>query len=78
MKDANLKPLRRVVTGNDGQGKSKVMWDGSAPNAHTTDIPGRGHTDLWVWNESPALLLGREDAGNLSYDFSGPPRGGHR
>ncbi len=73
-----LKPIRRVVTGNDERGRSKVVWDGPAPNMHpaTTGLPG-GHIDFWVWNESPAPLSGTNDDGNLSYNFPGPPDGGH-
>ncbi len=73
-----LKPIRRVVTGNDERGRSKVVWDGPAPNAHPVSMGvGRGHTDLWVWNETPPLLSGDHDDGNLPYDFPGPPNGGH-
>ncbi|MBI2508613.1 MAG: hypothetical protein HYV99_00990, partial [Betaproteobacteria bacterium] len=73
-----LTPIRRVVTGNDGRGRSKVVWDGPAPNAHAASMAiGRGHTDLWVWNESPAPLSGDSDDGNLEYVFPGPPGGGH-
>ena len=58
---AGLKPIRRVVTGNDERGKSKVVWDGPAPNAHAASMGvARGHTDLWVWNETPAPLSGDE------------------
>jgi mannose-6-phosphate isomerase-like protein (cupin superfamily) len=73
-----LKPIRRVVTGNDERGRSKVVWDGPAPNAHEASLgSGRGHTDLWVWNDSPAPLAGSTDDGNLEYAFPGPPAGGH-
>jgi uncharacterized cupin superfamily protein len=73
-----LKPIRRVVTGNDERGRSKVVWDGPAPNAHPVSMGvGRGHTDLWVWNETPPPLSGDHDDGNLPYDFPGPPNGGH-
>ena len=73
-----LTPIRRVVTGNDARGRSKVIWDGPAPNAHEASMgSGRGHTDLWVWNECPAPLSGSDDAGNLPYVFSGPAEGGH-
>ena len=73
-----LKPIRRVVTGNDEGGKSKVVWDGPAAAAHEGSMgAGRGHIDFWVWNESPAPLSGKSDDGNLPYDFPGPPRGGH-
>ena len=27
-----MKPIRRVVTGNDAQGRSRVLYDGPAPN----------------------------------------------
>jgi uncharacterized cupin superfamily protein len=73
-----LKPIRRVVTGNDERGRSKVVWDGPAPNAHEASMgAGRGHTDLWVWNETPAPLAGDHDDGNLKYNFAGPADGGH-
>jgi uncharacterized cupin superfamily protein len=37
----------------------------------------RGHTDLWVWNDTPAPLSGANDDGNLGYVFPGPDDGGH-
>ena len=75
---AALKPIRRVVTGNDERGKSKVVWDGPAPNAHAASMGlARGHTDLWVWKETPPPLSGTTDAGNDSYVFPGPDDGGH-
>ncbi|HKA42487.1 MAG TPA: cupin domain-containing protein [Burkholderiales bacterium] len=78
MAQGGLKPIRRVVTGNDERGKSKVVWDGPAPNAHEASMgSGRGHIDFWVWNESPAPLSGSTDDGNLPYDFPGPRHGGH-
>ena len=62
-----LKPIRRVVTGNDAQGKSHVVWDGPAPNMHEVSMgPGRGHIDFWVWHESPPPLAGKNDDGSLS------------
>ena len=75
---AGIKPIRRVVTGNDERGKSKVVWDGPAPNAHATSMGvARGHTDLWIWNETPAPLSETSDPGNGSYVFPGPDEGGH-
>jgi quercetin dioxygenase-like cupin family protein len=73
-----LKPIRRVVTGVDEQGRSKVIWDGPAPSTHEASMgSGRGHVDFWVWHESPPLLTGRTDDSLLHYDFPGPPGGGH-
>ena len=57
MSDSLMKPIRRVVTGNDANGKSTVTWDGPSPYSHPAPMgQGRGHTDLWVWTESPAPL----------------------
>jgi mannose-6-phosphate isomerase-like protein (cupin superfamily) len=73
-----LKPIRRVVTGNDERGMSKVVWDGAAPNAHETSMgSARGHTDLWVWQDAPSSLSSVRDEGNTPYDFPGPVNGGH-
>jgi uncharacterized cupin superfamily protein len=73
-----LNPIRRVVTGNDERGRSKVVWDGPAPNAHPTSMgPSRGHTDLWVWKQTPAPLAEEADPGNQDYLFPGPDEGGH-
>jgi uncharacterized cupin superfamily protein len=79
-----LTPIRRVVTGNDGHGRSKVVWDGPSPGVHEAQLPGaggkiegRGHTDFWVWRETPALLDGAEDAGTWSDEFPCPVGGGH-
>lgn len=73
-----MKPIRRVVTGNDGRGRSKVARDGPAPSVHESSLSGRGHTDLWVWNDTPVPLSGERDDGNLRYDFPAPPDGGHQ
>jgi mannose-6-phosphate isomerase-like protein (cupin superfamily) len=73
-----LKPIRRVVTGHDEKGRSRVVWDGPAPNVKAPAMgSGRRYTDLWVWNDPVPPLDGDSDDGNLSYDFPGPPRGGH-
>ena len=70
------KPIRRVVTGNDERGRSKVVWDGPAPNVHASTEFTNAWTDFWVWHETPAPLFGGDD-GNLPYDFPGPRNGGH-
>ena len=72
-----LIPIRRVVTGNDERGRSRVVWDGPAPNSYPGPIEGRGHTDLWVWYDKVPLLSGERDDGTLPYDFPGPALGGH-
>ena len=75
---AELRPIRRIVTGNDERGRSKVLWDGPAPNVHQASMgSGRGHTNLWVWNDPLPSLRNEADAGSLAYDFPGPAAGGH-
>src|SRR3972149_2929473 len=71
-----MKPIRRVVTGNDAQGRSKVLWDGPAPKVNESALPGRGHTDMWVWDRTPAPLAGQSDDGNMPYVFPAPLDGG--
>lgn len=73
-----LTPIRRVVTGNDEQGRSRVVWDGPAPNIHESPAgTGRGWTDLWVYDNCPAPLSGSSDDGSKPYDFPGALNGGH-
>jgi len=72
-----LTPIRRVVTGNDERGRSKVVWDGPSTGTHESNFKGRGHTDFWVWRETPPPLDGTEDAGTWNDEFPGPPGGGH-
>ena len=79
-----LTPIRRVVTGNDERGRSKVVWDGPSPGAHEAQLPAvgqpikaRAHTDFWVWRETPAPLDGKEHAGTWNDEFHCPEGGGH-
>ncbi len=75
---STLKPIRRLVAGNNSAGNSTVLIDGAAPNSHPSSMSaGRGHTDLWVWNDSPMALGGTSDDSLLKYRFPGEPRGGH-
>lgn len=73
-----LTPIRRVVTGTDVSGKSMVVWDGPSPGTHESNFSGRGHTDFWVWRETPSPLDGKEDAGTWDDEFPNPEGGGHQ
>jgi len=73
-----LKAIRRVITGLDGKGRSRVTHEGVAPGQHeNAQFAGRGFTDLWVWRQTPQPLNGAEDAGLWFDEFPGPPGGGH-
>ena len=72
------KPIRRVVTGNDAQGRSCVLFDSAAPNVNPGAIVrGTCMTDVWVYKQSPAPISGDRDDGNLPFHFEPPATGGH-
>jgi len=54
-----IKPIRRVVTGNDAQGRSKILFDSAAPNVNANAFKkGTGMTDVWVFHDCPANISG--------------------
>jgi hypothetical protein len=73
-----LKSIRRVVTGNDEQGRSCVLFDSSAPNVNPGAISrGTCMTDIWVYKSAPAIISGKRDDGHLPFHFEPPHEGGH-
>jgi hypothetical protein len=71
-------PVRRVVTGNDTDGRSGVLWDSDAPNVNVGGIAASaGMTDVWVFDRCPAVIDGERDDGNLPFRFEPPAHGGH-
>lgn len=73
-----IKPIRRVVTGNDAHGRSSVLFDSAAPNVNPGAIrPGTCMTDVWVYESCPAPLAGSRDDGRLPFSFEPPHNGGH-
>lgn len=76
MTDA-IKPIRRVVTGNDAQGRSRVLFDSAAPRTKSSPFqPGTHMTDIWTFDTSPALISGERDDGDLPFHFEPPLTGG--
>src|SRR6476659_1066664 len=70
------KPIRRVVTGNDAQGRSRVLFDSAAPNVNPgAVVRGTCMTDVWVYKHSPAPISGDHDDGNLPFNFEPPATG---
>ena len=58
-----IKPIRRIVTGHNAQGRSIIVSDGPSP--HVLTLPGRTDfalTDLWVTDRAPASNAGSADA----------------
>ncbi len=72
-----IKPIRRVVTGNDAQGRSCVLIDSAAPGVMANTFKkGTGMTDIWKFDTCPAPLSGERDDGNLPFHFEPPALGG--
>ena len=72
-----IRPIRRVVTGNDAQGRSCVLVDSSAPGVKASAFKkGTGMTDIWKFDTCPALISGNRDDGNIPFHFEPPSSGG--
>jgi hypothetical protein len=72
-----IKPIRRVVTGNDAQGRSRVVYDSAAPGVKASAFKkGTAMTDIWQFDRCPAPLSGERDDGNLPFHFEPPASGG--
>ncbi|MDA1101120.1 MAG: cupin domain-containing protein [Proteobacteria bacterium] len=71
-----LRPVRRIVTGHNDKGKSIVIHDGPSP--HVLENPsqqGRGLTDLWRTDATPAKNLGDNDAADRQVTLAPPGQG---
>jgi quercetin dioxygenase-like cupin family protein len=57
-----VKPVRRIVTGHDEQGRSVLLEDRAAPHVfRPSHSPNVGLTDLWLIDALPASCAGMED-----------------
>ena len=54
-----IRPIRRIVAGNDDSGKAVALNDGPSPDVRLdTARPGFASTRLWVTDASPAKVAG--------------------
>ena len=56
-----LRPIRRVITGHDENGKAVVIQDGPAPNVVVSDHRPGGRTNIWRTTGAPADYGGHAD-----------------
>ena len=59
MTDSNrlFRPIRRIVTGNDAEGRSSIVEDGTTPAEITVpERPGYVVANVWVTGETPAAI----------------------
>lgn len=69
------KPIRRIVTGHDENGRSRIIEDGTSPAVLTlTDRPGYRVTNLWATDSAPADINGSDLVTSLSGVL--PPKNG--
>lgn len=70
-----IKPIRRVVTGHNKQGKSIILRDGDAKNVVCPPhLPGIGLTELWE-TKVPASNAGDKDAADRPFNLEPPLNG---
>ena len=68
------KPIRRIVTGHDAEGRSIILADGPAPTVMTS-ATNTTLTDLWETTQTPASNAGGADA-SLRPVHLMPPKNG--
>ena len=70
------RPMRRVVTGHNAEGKSVILMDGASPHALEVDgMPGLALINLWVTDRAPAGNAGSADAAARPVVLEPPARG---
>lgn len=72
----NQRPLRRVVTGVDAEGRSRVLFDSDAPNV-TKRENGPTFTELWTMDPVPATIIGNQDGSDRPLSIGPPDQGAH-
>jgi mannose-6-phosphate isomerase-like protein (cupin superfamily) len=71
-----VKPIRRVVAGNDERGVAVALSDGPSPDVRLDPArPGFASTRLWVTSETPARVKGIRETLHLPHTLE-PPRNG--
>ena len=75
---ASVRPIRRVVAGNDAEGRSTVLYDSAVPNYFPRPT-GTCFYELWTIDQVPTGLAGPADAGAAGRPFmhSPPAQGAH-
>src|SRR5260370_25510167 len=70
------RPMRRIPTGHNAQGKSIILSDGPSPHVlELAGMPGLALTNLWVRDGPPARNAGSADAAARPVVLEPPARG---
>lgn len=76
MSAPRIRPIRRIVTGHDAEGRSTILSDGPSP--HILTMPGIdtfGGTDLWKTFTTPADNAGPAETCDAPIKLAPPPSG---
>jgi len=74
---SEMKPVRRIVTIDDAEGKSVAIADGPSPDRHNDPMrPGFVSERIWVTDASPPQIGAYRDAVLHHPHTLEPPRGG--
>ncbi len=72
-----LPPVRRVVTGHDGDGRAVIAVDGASPSIAIESVPGTVFHELWSTSSVPAEIDNCPDPAVGPLQLA-PPAGGTR
>ena len=71
-----VKPIRRIVTGHDAEGRSILQEDGPAPNVfRPSHSPNVGLTNLWLTDTLPASTSDGADPTAQPFKLEPPAKG---
>lgn len=71
-----VRPVRRIITGHDARGRSKIVSDRASPHVMVLqDVPTFGVTDLWKTHASPADNVDRADPCGRPIQLAPPANG---
>ena len=70
------KPVRRIISVDDANGKSKIIADGASPDVRTDPArPGYTSTRIWVTDRTPARIEGVTETLHMPHTIEPPPGG---
>jgi mannose-6-phosphate isomerase-like protein (cupin superfamily) len=70
-----VRPIRRVVTGHDADGKAVVVSDGPAANIVLSEHRPGGRTNIWRTTSAPACYGGDRDEAEAKFNTEPLPLG---
>ena len=71
-----VRPVRRIIAGNDDNGKAVVLQDSASPDVKLDPArPGFASTRLWVSGSTPAKVAGIRETLDSPHELEPPPNG---